>query len=248
LKSFFDPSSSLLKPEDLVLAFTHRKREELALPTRAVITFVSGDLHHLRELSGAEIVSSWRSFRPLYRPRGKETIIVRCHPGGPNVAALLEELSAFGVREFCLWGYCGGIAPGIVPGKIILATSALREDGISSHYLNDEEDCIGSDWAAEWEKSMYAEGYMSGTVWSTDALYRETLDKVARYRREGILAVEMEVASCYAVCRKNNLSGAAFLVCSDVLDESGWKSGFQTLELKVGARKLLDYILTNIIV
>ncbi|MBN9659106.1 MAG: hypothetical protein J0H49_13055 [Acidobacteria bacterium] len=39
---------------------------------------------------------------------------------------------------------------------------------------------------------------VTGPVWTTDAPYRETAVQLARYARDGILAVEMQAASLFA--------------------------------------------------
>jgi uridine phosphorylase len=39
---------------------------------------------------------------------------------------------------------------------------------------------------------------VAGTVWTTDAPYRETAEQLERHTRNGILAVEMQAASLFA--------------------------------------------------
>ena len=70
------------------------------------------------------------------------------------------------------------------------------------------------------------------------ALYRETRDKIKTYRFRGVLGVEMEVASFYAVCAARGLRAVAFLVVSDLLLDDAWKPGFFNPEFKKGVRKL----------
>ena len=36
--------------------------------------------------------------------------------------------------------------------------------------------------------------YVSGRNWTTDAIYRETPDNIARHRKDGCISVEMEAA------------------------------------------------------
>ncbi len=217
MRSFFDRSAPVLTPTDLVLALTGAKPEALLLPQLAVIVFSPADLGRLVEETAAEALPEWRPFRRLYRPRGKETVLVRSPIGGPALAALVEELAAFGVRDFCLLGYCGGIGASVSVGDIILATAAIREEGVSGHYLESEDELVGSEWAARWELPSKKAGILPGIVWTCDALYRETAEKVSRYAARGVLGVEMETASFYAVCSRKGLRGAAFLVVSDLL-------------------------------
>ncbi|MGD0486745.1 MAG: nucleoside phosphorylase [Syntrophorhabdales bacterium] len=248
MRSFFDPSAPVLTPADLVLAFTGAAPEALLLPRRAVIVFTPADLDRLARETGAEPVPVWRPFKRLYRPRGKETVLARSWVGGPAVAALVEELAAFRVREFCLWGYCGGISADVRVGDVILATAAFREEGVSSHYLEDEDELVGSEWAAQWELPSKKARILAGPVWTCDALYRETAEKVARYAERGVLGVEMEVASFYAVCKQKGLKAMAFLVVSDVVRPDGWESGFKSTQLQKGAARLSAYIRKYVLV
>ncbi len=227
MRRFFDPSSPLLNPADLICAFTGKKPDELTLPRRAIITVNDNDVRALEKRLIAKPVKAWAPFRRIYRIEGKETIVTRSWYGGPNIAALVEELSAFGVREFCLWGYMGGINPDLVVGDIVVATGALRDEGTSHHYLDDREEVIHSAWANEWSLRPGCAQFRAGAVWSCDAIYRETREKLEEYRRAGLLGVEMEVASFYAVCQAKELCGAAFLAVSDVFRKDGtWVPGF----------------------
>jgi uridine phosphorylase len=242
MRSFFDPSAPVLTPAELVLAFTGATPEALLLPRRAVIVFTPADLSRLVRETGAEPVPVWLPFRRLYRPRGRQTVLARSPIGGPAVAALVEELAAFRVREFCLWGYCGGISADVSIGDAILATAAFREEGVSSHYLESEDELVGSEWAAQWELPSEKARILTGAVWTSDALYRETADKVAAYAERGVLGVEMEVASLYAVCKHKGLKAVAFLVVSDVVRPNGWQSGFKSVQLQKGVARLSAYI------
>jgi purine-nucleoside phosphorylase len=68
--------------------------------------------------------------------------------------------------------------------------------------------------------------FRTGEVWTTDAPYRETLDKVKHYQRLGVLAVEMEMSALMTVARFRAVSVAAVLVVSDELFNLKWKPGF----------------------
>jgi uridine phosphorylase len=227
-----------LLPADLVCAFTGRTPEELALPKRAIIAVSSEDIRFLRRHLRAKLLDAWAPFRYIYRCDGKETLVAKSWYGGPNIASLVEELSAFGVREFCLWGYLGGISTGLSIGDIVIASGALREEGVSHHYLDDQEDTVSSGWAHDWSTHAAGKTFRAGIVWSCDAIYRETGRKRDACRRAGVLGVEMEVASFYAVCRAKGLKGVAFLVVSDLFREVTWTPGFSMPEFKRGAQRL----------
>lgn len=248
MKRFFDPSSVVLNPCDLVTTFTKKTIRELALPKRAVIVFNTGDLRHITGRFKHSLVDAWSGFRTIYRIEGKDTVVTRSAFGGPNIAAMVEELACFGVEEFCLWGYCGGIKEGLKFGDVIAVEGALREDGVSYHYLDKgEADIVYTDWIDYWNSQIKDHNFLKGIIWSCDALYRETEKKIKKYSRKGVLAVEMEVASFYSVCRYRGVKGIAFLVVSDLLYGGRWKGGFHTKALQQGVQKLSKFILDIVI-
>jgi uridine phosphorylase len=267
LKQFLDVSPSLLNPADLVTTFTKKRLEELALPPRAIITFNSGDSKRLLDKKKHRLIDAWTPFRWIYAVDGSDTVITKSYFGGPNVAALVEELSAFGVSEFIIWGYCGGIGNAIGVGDIIAAKGALREDGTSYHYLDDTLnnppsppfdkggmggfsscDFVYTDWLTYWDSEARDRGFQEGLIWSCDAIYRETRDKILKYRKLGISAVEMEVASFYAVCKFKRLQGIAFLVVSDSLKDDRWTPGFHSKPFREGVKKLAEFMADKVIV
>ena len=257
MKKFFDHSPPLLNPVDLVRAFTKKTLEELALPDRAIIVFSTNDLKRILNKKKHKLVDAWTRFKWLYAIEDRDTIITRSFFGGPNIAAVVEELSSFGVKEFVIWGYCGGIGKAVNLGDIIIAEGALREDGVSHHYIKgtdvkgaDGEDADGfvyTDWLDEWEEQTKDRGFYKGLIWSCDAIYRETQDKVVKHREIGIAAVEMEVASFYAVCKYRGVKGIAFLVVSDLLNDKGWTPGFHTKPFNNGVKKLSDFMMEQVI-
>ena len=247
MKKFLDTSPSLLKPADLVITFTKKKSEELALPGRTIITFDSGDLKRALNAKRHRLVEAWAPFRWIYRFDDSDTIITKSYFGGPNVAALVEELSAFGVKEFILWGYCGSISEELSVGDRLIAKGALREDGTSCHYLDDRSTFVFTDWFGSWENEARDQGIREGLVWSCDAIYRETRDKVKKYAGMAISAVEMEIASFYAVCTFKKLKGIAFLVVSDSLVDTKWQPGFSTKPFRQGARKMTEFIMAKVV-
>lgn len=242
MKRFFDPSRAALDARSLVKTFTRKHDAELALPERVIITFSNGDLRRLTEKAHtAAPIAAWQPFRTIYG-LSPSTAAVNSFFGGPNIAALVEELSSFGAGEFILWGYCGGISRSCKIGDLYIAGRALREDGISYHYLDDDDEFVSSEWAKEWSGIAEGAGLHCVDVWSTDALYRETNRKIADYSARGVAAVEMETASLYAVCRAKGLKGVAFLIVSDLINEGEWQAGFHTRPFKEGVKSMARFM------
>ena len=64
--------------------------------------------------------------------------------------------------------------------------------------------------------------HVQGKTWTTDAIYRETRDGLAKRRAEGCITVEMECASLMAVGQFHKKAVYQFLYAEDCLDSVEW--------------------------
>lgn len=145
--------------------------------------------------------------------------------GAPVVGVLVEELSAWGVQQFVGIGLAGGLTSGLQIGDLVIADRAWRDEGTSGHYLPWAEYAYPSaELSQKWQKQLMATGYSFaiGGSWSTDAPYRETIEKVKSCRNAGILTVEMEAAALFAVSQALQRQSAAAFVISDTITSQGW--------------------------
>lgn len=69
---------------------------------------------------------------------------------------------------------------------------------------------------------MWSVPNVQGRIWTTDAILRETVGQVALRKKDGCIAVEMEVAGVQAVCDFYNFELYDFLVTGDVLCENSY--------------------------
>jgi len=65
-----------------------------------------------------------------------------------------------------------------------------------------------------------------GTVWTTDAIYREYSEKIEKWRRVGTDIVNMDTSYFYAVSRVVGLSSVYACTVSDCVDGPRWDDGF----------------------
>ncbi len=84
---------------------------------------------------------------------------------------------------------------------------------------------------------------VQGPVWTTDAIYRETPKKVAWFREQGALAVEMECSALFSVAAFRNVEVAALLVVSDSLAAGNWDPGFARTRFKTARQEACEAIL-----
>ena len=151
--------------------------------------------------------------------------VLLCPLGAPQAARMLEILSAMGVEKFVVCGGAGTLDDSITGEKILLATSAVRDEGTSYHYLPPaREVAINESVREKMVKCLQDENedYLEIKTWTTDASFRETPDKVEMRRQEGCATVEMECAAYYAVAEFKGLDCALLLYAGDVVHKEGW--------------------------
>jgi uridine phosphorylase len=149
--------------------------------------------------------------------------------GGPETGVLIEELAAFGTKKFVSLGLAGGLQQGMQAGDLVVCDRALREEGLSYHYLPPSRYAFPSpDLTSKLVSALEKTGkqYILGGSWTTDAPYREYRRKAEKYRREGIQTVEMEAAAVFAVCTSLGLTAASAFCVADRLDAGLHRTSF----------------------
>lgn len=149
------------------------------------------------------------------------------HPGvgAPIATGLLEEAIAFGCRKFIACGGCGVLEKDIAVGHLIVVSSAVRDEGVSYHYLPPGREVTANVEAVNaLARTLDSHGvpYRVGKTWTTDAPYRETVKKITDRRKEGCLTVEMESASLIAVAQFRNAVFGQALYGGDDLSGAEW--------------------------
>lgn len=128
-----------------------------------------------------------------------------------------------GATRFVMFGSCGSLDGEVTRGRYIVPAEAYRGEGASYYYVP-PADYIGiknADRVAAVFDELGAP-YVQGRVWTTDSMIRETVGLVDRRKREGCIAVEMELAGVQALCDSYGLELYNFLEAGDVLAESGY--------------------------
>lgn len=145
--------------------------------------------------------------------------------GAPLAAIALEELIALGSTDFIVCGGAGSLTDSSKLGQIVLVTEALRDEGLSHHYL-DPSLTVKTDTSilASARSSLEALNisYRAGPSWTTDALYRETPARIKRRKEQGCLTVEMEAAALLAVAQYRKVRLVPLLCCGDDLSGEAW--------------------------
>jgi len=164
---------------------------------------------------------------PVYKAsyKGVEVALYLSGVGAPVCVGSLEELFVMGVETVVLFGTCGVLDRDIADCSIILPTSAMRDEGTSHHYAPPGDEIAVNTRYGKLFADMLDElhiGYVSGKCWTTDAMYRETREKVARRKARGCICVDMECASCAAVAQFRGRDVLQFFYAADNLDAEEW--------------------------
>jgi uridine phosphorylase len=214
-EAFIEPSKlirALDLPEHCVICFFREVIDKVIAEyhAKAVVEYKWEDgPHHIYEISY----------------HGKRLAFFHPGVGAPIAAGLLEEAIAYGCRKFMACGGCGVLEKDIAVGHLIVVSSAVRDEGVSYHYLPPSREVTANTEAIHaLVKTLEDRGipYRVGKTWTTDAPYRETLRKITRRREEGCLTVEMESASLMAVAQFRNAIFGQALYGGDDLSGVEW--------------------------
>ena len=206
----------------------------------------------------AEFVSSNREFTVWTGTlNGARVSVCSTGIGGPSAAIALEELVECGAHPFIRVGTCGGVAPEVHGGDLVVATAAVRQEGTSREYMPLEYPAAASfdivrALADEAERLKYP--VHIGVIQSKDSFYGEIrperMPVAAQLTQQwkallaaGVLASEMESAALFVA------SAYLHVRCGTVLnvlwnDENeapavGEKAAQRGIEAAVGALRRL---------
>ena len=204
--------------------------EPLDAPEHCVICFFAEVIESLVADHGAKVIAhslSQIGKHPLYEIEYEGQRLAFFHPGigAPLAIGLLEEMIARGCRKFMVCGGCGVLDKSVAVGHLLIPVSALRDEGVSYHYLPASREVAMNPVAvAAIEKVLQRRGleYLRTKAWTTDAIYRETREKAAEYLAEGCLAVEMEAAAFFAVAQFREVLLGQILYGGDAVLQDDW--------------------------
>jgi uridine phosphorylase len=148
---------------------------------------------------------------------GDEPIDVVALPSGigaPSVEVVLHELMACGARRIVRVGSCGSMSPRILPGQVVIASGAVRDESAGDDYAPREYPAFAHRLALEAmvqgaERASLAGDTFCGIVHSKSTLYarefgrgpagERNLDYHDWLKRAGVVASEMEASMLYVM-------------------------------------------------
>lgn len=156
---------------------------------------------------------------------GKRIAVFNPGVGAPAAAGSLEDIIALGATKIIGCGGAGIVKQGFDVGHIIVPTGAVRDEGTSHHYQPVEVAVVPHPLAVEAidaELSDAGVPHDKGLTWTTDAIFRETPEKVARRREQGCISVEMEASAMFAVAMFRGAVYGQLLYAGDDVSAQTW--------------------------
>lgn len=246
--------AAIIEPEHRFTALAKATEQcgNKAFPPLCLITFMRDALHSYIEKHGAEQIGSYdsetQSF-PIYRAvidntgigghgNAAEAMLMHVPVGSGAAAIAVDYLIGLGARKIIACGGCGVLAD-IRQGSAIVASSALRDEGASYHYLppsrtiTPDRQVISALHAT---LTQHGVAYQDCMIWTTDGFFRETPDMVAYRKQEGCQAVDMECAAMAAVAQFRSVAFGQLFYSGDILldakgyDDRSWIEDLDTRE------------------
>jgi uridine phosphorylase len=237
-------------PPDVGIIQPVRGKRDPKLGPDALMVFIPSELQYLVRLTEAE--SLQKNDTCLYRlyrtTAGSPYPVTLSGPflGAPHAVIGMEKLIVAGAKRIWVLGWCGALQVDLKIGQILIPTRAVSEEGTSSHYpVSDQPIASTASLNRMLEKALIQMElpFSKGTVWTTDALYRETPKKVEAYQKSGVLAVEMEMSALMTVAIFRSIEMAGLLVVSDQLCDHIWRPGFSNSLLRKHSRAAGEILL-----
>jgi len=202
------------------------------LPEHCVVCFFYEVIRKIVNTHSARTIfgSEWESgSHPYYEIEYKGKRLGLIHPGvGAAIAgSILEEIIALGSTKIIACGGSGVLNPEIAVGHLIVPQYAYRDEGMSYHYMPPSEKVAMNPLAlTAIQKVLDTKNvpYILSSTWTTDAPYRETPGKAAKFKSLGCTTVEMETAAFIAVADFRKAIFGQILYGGDLVIDTGWDS------------------------
>jgi uridine phosphorylase len=223
---------SQFRPENL-LREARRQKGLPDLPVPAVCLLdPDGDIVRQLKADGrARRDPAWACYHTeLYRfdMARREFGVIGCAVGAAFAVLVAEQLFASGCHLLLSMTSAGQLAPvGAEPPYFVLIDRALRDEGVSYHYLPPSDFSLAGEDLLAAVEGVFAglrAPVVRGATWTTDAPFRETAAQIAAMRGRGLLAVEMEAAGLYAFAEA---CGRPVLCFAHVTNQMGQAGDFE---------------------
>lgn len=216
---FCEAPEALINPCDVI-------ERKAGFPEVCITTFSEGIIKDFVRQNPADVIAGLNTANgalPVYEIEyaGRKLGLFLSRVGAPACVTGLEEIIALGARKIIQFGCCGILDQAAADNRVIIPSSAVRDEGTSYHYIpGSEEICADSAAVDTAVRCMerHKIPYTVGKLWTTDGIYRETQEAIRERKKQGCIAVEMECSASMAVARFRKVPIIQFFYGADSLD------------------------------
>ena len=202
---------------------------------KLVVTFfpeVISKLQRRRKIIKERVISGENPLQ-IYRFADRPDVLLTLgQVGCPACAGNLDLFHALGITKVMFCGGGGVLDKNIAVGQLLVVDGAIRDEGFSFQYVAPSRVIYANPAVTDNVVRYLDENgipYLRGLTWTTDAIFRETEDRIVSRKQEGAKIVEMEQAGCIAVAQFRGFAYGALIYGGDDLsgkewDKRGWRS------------------------
>jgi uridine phosphorylase len=169
--------------------------------------------------------------------KNTELLVLKPYFGAPPTIMALELAIAAGVKYILMLGEAGALSDKLSIGDFVIPTWGIRDEGTSYHYM--PPDYIPKpdmNLLNKLKETVHnhadSKRLEMGGIWTIDAVFRETRDKIRDYSKEGVLCVDMEATAVMTLAEYKGVNAAVLVVISDLIYGEEWIKGWGTKELE----------------
>ncbi|MCP4298232.1 MAG: nucleoside phosphorylase [Proteobacteria bacterium] len=193
------------------------------------------------QVQGTKIKSFGPSRRFNFIHQGIPVTAIGGMIGAPLATITIEHAIQSGGKNFLSFGSAGCLAEKVLDiGQLLTVRNGYDETGISQDYGQESS-------LSQFRKLKEIE--TCDSIVSVNSFYRLSIDKVNRYRQQGVILIDMESAALNQVIKYLGGSYRALFVVSDRIEKDfTWKNGSKNsafLEGVLEAIKILPEILIS---
>lgn len=165
--------------------------------------------------------------------------------GAPMAVIILEKLIALGAKNIIVYSWCGSLAEHLHAEDVFMPTWGYSEEGTSGHYPIDGKPRASRELRKSITSFLEKKELIPKTdaIWTTDAPYRESRQKVTTLGNEGIAGVDMEFTALSTVARFRNVKLAAVMLVSDELWRGKWSPRFNAKAFRKKSRAVIECLM-----
>lgn len=223
LEEFDENKRAVINPDDLISPVE-------GMPKIAVTCFSAETFQRMLESFGGKKIAKTVVANmeiPVYKTsyKGMDLALFMSDVGAPACVAALEDIFAMGAEKIVIFGTCGVLDAAIEDCSIIIPDAAVRDEGTSFHYAPpSDEIAVNTKYIGAFREMLDTIGcsYTVGKTWTTDGIYRETKNKIAKRKEMGCVCVDMECSAVAALAQFRGKDVFQFFYAADNLDGENW--------------------------